>query len=103
MIEVEISKNRIQAQGHANHGFNEVGHDLVCCAVSTLICALAIEIESRDDLENFEIQQDSGYSLISAEATEGSERAIEALFDMVERGLRDISEQYPKSLKITQF
>ena len=43
MIEIEIEKGKIAVKGHA--GYDEIGKDIVCAAVSTLFQALIASVK----------------------------------------------------------
>lgn len=47
MIRVTLEPGRLRAAGHA--GFAAPGRDVVCAAVSTLLCTLAQELSGRPD------------------------------------------------------
>lgn len=47
MVKVEVRQNDIKVTGHAMGERNDQDHDLICCAVSTLVQALECGINPR--------------------------------------------------------
>ena len=88
MITAIITNKYIKLQGHA--GFHENGHDLVCCAISTLTCNLINSLEQLTDSE-IEHTEQSGYVEIRLKSLDekGS-----FLIDSWYMGLIAINQQY---------
>lgn len=64
MIEVRYSDDYfiLEAKGHAGAAKNEYGHDLVCCAVSTLMDTY--EYASRMEGCIMQVEADKGYKRV---------------------------------------
>lgn len=85
---------RMRITGHA--GFDEVGRDIVCAAVSVLIQTLAQHLNDTADLHYVdydgrqirEIMADGRNAMIA--------------YETVMTGLRMIADQYPDNLKLTE-
>ena len=91
----------LKAEGHANAERNEKDHDLVCCAVSTLVCTLANSCAMVEDV-NTTYRQESGNALLTVDKiTKERRQEIAIRFRMAADGLQGLQEQYPDSLRVT--
>lgn len=91
----------ISAQGHAQAARNENEHDLVCCAVSTLLGTLANSCAWVGDV-NVNYQTSSGNGLVTVtNISDDLWGEIASRFRMAMDGLEVLREQYPESLKIS--
>ena len=80
----------ISAQGHAQAARNENDHDLVCCAVSTLLGTLANSCAWVGDV-----------NVTVTNISDDLWGEIASRFRMAMDGLEVLREQYPESLKIS--
>ncbi len=95
---VKITFNRhngdikaIYASGHAGFKKNKNGHDLVCCAVSTLLINTVNSIESlTDDL----ISSEESDGLLIVVLKDNTKDGTKLLIDSLELGLKNIAEEY---------
>lgn len=107
MIIVHASLGRdeafcLSAQGHANAMRNECDHDMVCCAVSTLMGTLANSCALIEDV-NTVYHAASGNALVTvSKIPEEIWPEIASRFRMAMDGLQGLAIQYPKSLKVTE-
>lgn len=95
MVRISIYRGkvlRLNAYGHA--GAAKKGHDLVCCAVSTLLYTLAAELTRRDC--GAEISLCSGFALFSVPPQ------AEEAFSFAKTGLRLLAAQYPQYISLTE-
>lgn len=91
----------ISASGHAHAARNENDHDLVCCAVSTLLGTLANSCAQIEDV-NVIYQTSSGNGLVTVVNIPVDLWAeIASRFRMAMDGLEVLAMQYPQSIKIS--
>ena len=94
MVTVELKKRpqlQLTASGHA--GAAPYGEDLVCAAISTLLCTLAAQLEKTGGYARLE----PGFATLRAERT----KQAAAAFAFAETGLRLLAAQYPRHLQLT--
>lgn len=92
----------IYIEGHAKAERNEYDHDLVCCAVSTIVGTLANSCLLIDDVHTMH-HGGKGHALVTvAGVPEELWAEINARFQMALDGLTALAEQYPNSIKITE-
>lgn len=93
MIEVTYSSNNISIKGHSN--FEDIGKDIVCSGVSTLVvtCVNALEGFSKK-----EIKQIDGEVSITINHKISKEDQVR--IDMMKLGIKLIAKEYPKFVKI---
>ncbi len=104
MISVNVYKQndkyvRISCYGHA--GYDDIGKDIVCAAVSVLVmnCFNSIEQFANDDFISSEAHEDGTTELI---LKENISHDSELLIDSMLFGLKKIRENYGKKyLKIS--
>ena len=84
------------AKGHA--GFN-LGNDIVCSAVSTLLQTLYAGLEIKCDAKVTQHQED-GFFELQCEYYDGNRRTVEAVFGSIIVGLELIANGYPNHVKI---
>lgn len=89
------------AEGHAGAERNENDHDLVCCAVSTIMGVLANSCAMIEDV-NTVYHTHSGYALVTVTRIPDDLWAeINSRFQMALDGLEALSAQYPTCIKVT--
>lgn len=92
----------LSAEGHAGAGRNEYDHDLVCCAVSTLMGTLANSCALIDGV-NTVYHSTKGNALVTVtNITDDIWPEIASRFRMAMDGLQGLAIQYPNSLKVTE-
>lgn len=90
----------VSAHGHAKAARNEEDHDLVCCAVSTILCMLANSCALIGDV-NTVYHASSGNALVTVTGIPDDLWAeINARFQMAVDGLTGLSIQYPQNLQV---
>lgn len=107
MTEIKIDKFKrgydISIKGHAGAVRNEQDNDLVCCAISTLVCAACnmIELltESGKAQESIAIAE-PGMSRLYIKAMPQETRYIQGVMDTFIIGLEGIREVYPEYINI---
>lgn len=94
MVEISRNPGGIKVKGHA--GYAEPGKDIVCAAVSVLVCTL---IESITELTEDEVTHDIehgnteiNYGIISEQA--------KLLIDSFFIGMTGIAETYPEYVRV---
>ncbi len=102
MIRVTLRKadeayTGFEIKGHA--GFAAYGKDIVCAAVSALSTACVNALESVAGVKARVVIQD-GDMAVSLPENAGHDAQV-ILRSMVQ-GLRDVAEQYPKHLQLTE-
>lgn len=92
-IEYSINKNTIEltASGHA--GFDEIGKDIVCSAISILIQTLVAEMGNVADSYDFEMR--GGYAWVKAEGD-----IVVHVLDTIITGFRLLEENYPEYIEV---
>lgn len=87
-------------EGHARAERNEHDHDLVCCAVSTIIGTLAASCMQIEDVNTIHHGR-KGNALVTVTGIPDDLWAeINARYQMAVDGLTSLAAQYPKSLEI---
>lgn len=95
MVRISICKReklKLLATGHAGAG--KKGEDLVCCAVSTLLCTLAAELSRLGCGDAAALA--SGYAAFSVPMKAAS------AFSFAATGLRLLAAQYPQYILLTE-
>ena len=88
MIRAEAEGFALRLRGHAGSG--EPGRDLICAGVSALVLALREELlylEDAGDVRILSLRLEPGDAEVRCAPAEGKEAQLEAVFDMVLRGL----------------
>jgi len=88
---------RVVIQGHAHSA--EVGHDLVCAAVSALAYTLAgnvRELESRGKVRRAFIRLESGEAQIRCVPAAQQKEQVRQVFDGICLGFRLLAQRYPE-------
>lgn len=94
MIEIEIEKGKIAVKGHA--GYDEIGKDIVCAAVSTLFQALIASVkELTPDTIKAEIQP--GNSRIELLTMSDVSKCLFSSFVI---GVELIADEYPDNVRV---
>ena len=102
MIQVVYHRDyhRVTVKGHANSG--EVGHDLVCAAVSMLSSTLAVNVAhmySKRLVHEKVIVQDDGYCEISCKTMGKYKYSVMMIFDSVCMGFDLLSQRNPENVQ----
>ena len=84
---ITVERCEIVARGHA--GYAPIGQDIVCAAVSSLLCTLAL-------CDEVEAERGEGTLRLSAEAVE----TVCYLFRAIAAGLAEIAAQYPAHVSL---
>lgn len=101
MIEVtyDRSRLRIQARGHAKATRNEYGHDLVCCAVSTIVQGYGYAGMRSGHVMEMDMESGMYYTQIDPDTTPGKD--LPAYFDGAVWALKMVAEYYPQHVRVT--
>ncbi len=94
MIEGTCTTYEVELRGHA--GVAPKGQDLVCAAVSMLVCAMAARLRQAECLETAVLE--SGYAHIVGKPGYISRQAV----SFVAAGLELLSRIYPAEISMTQ-
>ncbi|MGM9647120.1 MAG: ribosomal-processing cysteine protease Prp [Eubacteriales bacterium] len=84
---ITADRCEITAAGHA--GYAPIGQDIVCAAVSALLCTLSL-------CDEVEVEQGEGILHLFGEATE----QVCYLFRAIAAGIFEIAAQYPANVSI---
>ena len=95
MIIINMPPNRIEVTGHA--GYADVGHDIVCASISTLVQNLIFSIE---DLTEDKIIYDVNAGNTVITYGDLSERA-QLLVDSFFIGCHAVAETHPEYVRVT--
>ncbi len=92
----------LTAEGHSD--FDEIGYDIVCAAVSTLMstAANALEAVAKLDFVIFDSDAETAYMYIELprDLTEIQAIKSDVIFETVLVGLQGIAEAYPKNIRL---
>lgn len=106
MISVSFSASGecigVSAMGHANTAPH--GQDIVCAAVSALLCTLAAvleEAEERGKLISLDVKLGHGDVEILCKPKAPYGKEVTAWFEFTERGIAILAEQYPESIVLS--
>jgi hypothetical protein len=95
MIKVNINKNKIIISGHAN--FDNVGKDIVCASVSSIIYTSINAILSiNENAIKFEDKKDLIIEIIS------NDNITKKLIENMILLLKELEKEYPKNIKISK-
>ena len=101
MIRVTYDRNNLALAVSGHAGFDEVGRDIVCAAVTAIEYTLVAAMEgTRGFCAIMPQKNDGGADVLSFSARLGRRRA-RLLFDAAAGGIRLISEAYPENVRIT--
>lgn len=89
MIEIigAITEDRCEIVAHGHAGYAPIGQDIVCAAVSSLLCTLAL-------CDEVDVEQSDGTMRLYGEAS----LKVCYLFRVFASGLFQIAEQYPPNV-----
>lgn len=96
MIKVNINKNHIEIKGHAM--YDDMGKDIVCAAVSTIVIT-TINAIIRFDKEAIKYEEKDGY--ISIDVLKDTNITNTLILNMIEL-LKELEKQYKKNIKINE-
>lgn len=88
----------LEVSGHAGAEPNELGHDLVCCAVSTLMQTLLYAASKAGHMLDHETED--GYLHVSITPGQRFTRELQAMFRTVEDGIEMLAQAYPECVEI---
>ena len=98
MIKILIQKSNdtyvLEAKGHAKSA--DIGQDLICAAVSSIITG---GINAIYEKSKFELKLDEGYALIKS--LEKVNQKDEVVLQTIETQLKTIEESYSKFIQIS--
>lgn len=89
----------IFALGHANAG--DYGRDIVCAAVSAILQAARLGLESYAKIDPGAVQSSGGLSLTIPE-TAREDAGVKAIVATAEISIEQIARQYPEHVAVTQ-
>ena len=89
----------VEADGHAGADRNEHGHDLVCCAISTLICTLANSCAQLQGPATVYHTLD-GFARLTVSNTRTCPDEVRARLQMLLDGLHALEVQYPQNIRL---
>ena len=94
MIVVSVRKDGISVLGHSGYAPN--GKDIVCAAVSTLVCTLVNSLDALTG-DKIEYRISDGTGVIRyGDLSEAGKLLVDSFFI----GISAISEQYPEHVRI---
>lgn len=90
----------LYVEGHAQAERNDNDHDLVCCAVSTIVGALACSCMKIEDVNTTQ-HGGKGHAMVTVTGVhEEMWSEINARYQMALDALESLAAQYPRSLTI---
>ena len=93
MIKISIKEKQIIIKGHAN--YDELGKDIVCASVSSMVITTVNAILRIDNEEN-KYSDDNGVNIDIIKDDEITNKLINNLIDLLE----ELEKQYPKYIEI---
>lgn len=93
MVTVQFGNCCAEAYGHAGAG--QRGHDVVCAAVSTLICTLAERLRRLNEADLI-VKLDSGCAYVACEPSETARQA----FEFALTGFECLAEDQPDYVRL---
>lgn len=101
MIRVTYDRKKLALTVSGHAGFDEVGRDIVCAAVTAIEYTLIAAMEGRRGfLALMPQKSEGGADVLSFSARPGRRRA-RLLFDAAAGGINLISEAYPENVRIS--
>jgi uncharacterized protein YsxB (DUF464 family) len=105
MVNITLIVNQpyLNVSGHANS--DEIGKDLVCCALSILVDSLSRYMAVKEEegaLHYLANEVQEGSALIAALPTERSAQEVRGAFEMAREGLRALADEYPEYIKLEE-
>lgn len=106
MIEIKAEWKKepfvLTVNGHADAPRNEEGHDLICCAVSTIAQTLGISCVSLPCVNTrYHSIKADGFEQILVTGTEAHWDELVPRFQMAIEGLTVLAMQYPQHVHLT--
>lgn len=93
MIKISIKEKQIIIKGHAN--YDELGKDIVCASVSSMVIT-TINAILRIDSDAIKYSDDNGVTIDIIKDDEITNKLINNLIDLLE----ELEKQYPKYIEI---
>lgn len=93
MIKISIKEKQIIIKGHAN--YDELGKDIVCASVSSMVITTVNAI-LRIDSDAIKYSDDNGVTIDIIKDDEITNKLINNLIDLLE----ELENQYPKYIEI---
>lgn len=93
MIKISIKEKQIIIKGHAN--YDELGKDIVCASVSSMVIT-TINAILRIDSDAIKYSDDNGVTIDIIKNDEITNKLINNLIDLLE----ELEKQYPKYIEI---
>lgn len=90
----------LTASGHARAARNEDNHDLLCCAVSTIVQTLGVSCASLPDVQTT-YHQAVGLAELLVTGTEAHWDQLVPRFQMAIDGLNVLTNQYPQHVSLS--
>lgn len=94
----ETESYGLAVSGHAGAQQNAEGHDLVCCAVSTLMQTLLYTASKAGHMLDHEAED--GYMRVAITPGERFTRDLMEKFRTVEDGIEMLAQAYPECIEI---
>ena len=91
--------NRVTVEGHAKSG--EIGQDLVCASVSSLVYALAsfvLNMKSAGQVYNPRVELKAGDTLICCAPPNKYKNSVTLVFDAICGGFQLLARDYPDNI-----
>ena len=93
MIKISIKEKQIIIKGHAN--YDELGKDIVCASVSSMVITTVNAI-LKIDSDAIKYSDDNGVTIDIIKDDEITNKLINNLIDLLE----ELEKQYPKYIEI---
>lgn len=93
MIKISIKEKQIIIKGHAN--YDELGKDIVCASVSSMVITTVNAI-LKIDSDAIKYSDDNGVTIDIIKNDEITNKLINNLIDLLE----ELEKQYPKYIEI---
>lgn len=94
MTTIGVNSDWIIARGHS--GYNEIGKDIVCAAISTLMEATYNYLIATDNKVEKSDEDDALFIIRLDKLNESGKKIVKSFIEMIE----DIGNQYPKNVRL---
>lgn len=96
-VKIEMQHMHLSMHGHADAEKNDSGHDLVCCAASTLILTLLHSTRGTAEIDG---SLDKGEADIRLHPHAGQGFSCLHKLEMTVDGLRMLAAKYPEHISV---
>lgn len=90
-------ENTMEMHGHAGAG--EYGSDMVCCALSTLLCTLENMLMDHNEALHPSISRSNGEARYTCHPTKGNKQLARIIYQTIFIGFEMLAHSYPDNVQ----